>query len=100
MIYGGAAATAVLREGMAGSEFRCHSAAGGAKRTEIPLPIGPAKPIQITDYNRLVTPKECFLGAGKRFLPAGRERVLGGRWRSAVRGGKLPAAIAPPERNR
>jgi hypothetical protein len=48
MTCGGAVAAAVLREGMAGSEFRCHSAAGGAQRTEIPLPTDVAKLIQAT----------------------------------------------------
>jgi len=34
---------------MARPEFRCHSAAGGAERSEIPLPTGVAKLIQAAD---------------------------------------------------
>ena len=77
MTDGGAVAAAVIREGVAGSEFRCHSAADGTKRTEIPLPTGSPKLVQDIDYNRLVTPMERFLGAEKGFFPALRERPQG-----------------------
>jgi hypothetical protein len=98
MTCGGAVAAAVISEGMVGFEFRCNSAAGGAKRTGIPLPTGSAKPIQVTDYNRLVTPKEAFWEPKEVFsLLSG--TGLRGRWRSAVRGAKLGAPTAPPGRN-
>ncbi len=79
MTCSGAVAAAVMREGVTGSEFRCNSAAGDAKRTEFPLPTGSAKPVQVTDYNRVVMPKGGFLGAEKGFFPAGRERPPRGR---------------------
>jgi hypothetical protein len=77
MTCGGAVAAAVISEGMVGSEFFCNSAAGGAKRTGIPLPTGSAKPIQITDYNRFMTLIEHFLGAERGVFPAVRERPQG-----------------------
>ena len=79
MTCGGALAEAVMREGMAGSEFRCNSAAGGGKRTEIPLPTSSAKPIQDTDYNRFMTPRGGSLGAEIRSLPCWQGKAPRGR---------------------
>ena len=77
MTCGGAVATAVLREGMARSEFRCHSAAGGAKRTEIPLPIGPAKSVQDTDYNGVCAAEGARFGSRKTFSPCWQGKAQG-----------------------
>ena len=56
----------------------------GPNSTAIPLPTHRksaadwlGQPIQVTDYNRLVTLGEGFLGAEKGFFPAVRERSQG-----------------------